>query len=159
MNYKAVRVGAELYGFMFCDYRCSSHSIDGCWKRFAHSETMCVEEAKFLNNNLKAVVKHFKFRGKSKEILDNSMKALEMGSVHILNWCATRMAYFAVACQWFDELLIPVYNSIYTLDLKKEKWDMLFQSRNIYTMKLISDLHGLKGIGGGPGQKFQFLLF
>ena len=89
------------------------------------------------------MVKHFKYSGKSKEILDNSMNALEMGSVHLLNWCATRMAHFVVACQRFDELLIPVYNAMYTLDLKKEERDKLFQSSNIYTMKLISNLHGL----------------
>ena len=32
VNVKAARVGAELYGLLYPDFRCSAHSVDGCWK-------------------------------------------------------------------------------------------------------------------------------
>ena len=66
VNVKAARVGAELYGLLCPDFRCSAHSFDGCWKRIARSETMSVNEVKTLYESLKPVVKHFKFSSKSK---------------------------------------------------------------------------------------------
>ena len=95
VNVKAARVGAELYGLLCPDFRCSAHSVDGCWKRIARSETMSVNEVKTLYESLKPVVKHFKFSSKSKELLDNCMAALEIShGIHLMTWCATRMAHF-----------------------------------------------------------------
>ena len=98
-------------------------------------------EVKTLYESLKPVVKHFKFGSKSKELLDNCMAAPEMShGIHLMTWCATRMAHFLEACKRFDELLIPVYNAMVTMDLKQEERDKLFQANNIFTMKLIADL-------------------
>ena len=144
VNIKAARVLVEQYGFMCPDFRCSSHTVDGCWKRIARSETMCVEEVKSVYDNLKPVVKHFKLSSKSKEQLDSSMVVLEMcHGVHLMTWCATRMAHFVIACQKFDELLVPVYNTMFSMALKTEERDNLFKAENIYTLKLVSDLHSL----------------
>ena len=144
VNVKAARVAAELYGLMTPDFRCFAHSVDGCWKRIARSETMCVEAVKVLYNNLKTVVKHFKYSGKSKELLDASMNVLEMAKgVHLMTWCATRMAHFLVACMKFNELLVPVYNTMYSEDLKKEERDALFHVNSIFTLKVVSDIHGV----------------
>ena len=69
------------------------------------------------------------------------MAAFEMShGIHLMTWCATRMAHFLEACKRFDELLIPVYNAMVTMDLKQEEQDKLFQANNIFTMKLIADL-------------------
>ena len=77
------------------DFRCSAHSVDGCWKQIARSETMSVNEVKTLHESLKPVVKHFKFSSKSKELLDNCMAALEMcHSIYLMIWRATRMTHF-----------------------------------------------------------------
>ena len=122
VNVKAARVGAELYGLLCPDFCCSAHSVDGCWKRIARCETMSVNEVKTLYESLKLVVKHFKFSSKSKELLDNCMAALEMShGIHLMTWCATRMAHFLEACKRFDELLIPVYNAMVTMYLKQEE--------------------------------------
>ena len=95
VNVKAARVGAQLYGLLCLDFRCSAHSVDGCWKQIARSETMSVNEVKTLHESLKPVVKHFKFSSKSKELLDNCMTALEIShGIHLMTWCATRMAHF-----------------------------------------------------------------
>ena len=142
VNIKVARVGAELYGLLCPDFDCSSHSVDGCWKRIARSETLSVSEVKVLYESLKPVVQHFKFSGKSKEFLDASMAALEMGhGMHLITWCATRMAHFLEASKRFDELLVPSYNAMFTMGLKKEDRDKLFQASNIFTMKLVADLH------------------
>ena len=144
VNVKAARVASELYGLLTPDLRCFVHSVDGCWKRMAKSETMCVEAVKTLYNNLKTVVKHFKFSGKSKELLDESIKVLEMTKgVHLMTWCATRMAHFLVACERFNSLLVPVYNTMYTQNIKAEERDALFHVDNIFTMKVVSDVHGV----------------
>ena len=69
------------------------------------------------------------------------MAALEMShGIHLMTWCATRMAHFLEACKRFDELLIPVYNAMATMDLEREERDKLFQANNIVKMKLIADL-------------------
>ena len=69
------------------------------------------------------------------------MAALEMShGIFLMTWCATRMEHFLEACKRFDELLIPVYNAMVTMDLKLEERDKLFQANNIFTMKLIADL-------------------
>ena len=122
VNVTAARVGAKLYGLLCPDFCCSAHSTDGCWKQIACSETMSVNEVKTLYESLKTVVKHFKFSSKSKELLDNCMAALEMShGIHLMTWCATRMAHFLKACKRFDELLILVYNAMVTMDLKQEE--------------------------------------
>ena len=124
VNVKAARVGAELYGLLCPDFRCSAHSVDGFWKQIACSETMNVNEVKTLYGSLKPVVKHFKFSSKSKELLDNCMAALEMShGIHLMTWCENgiRMAHFLEVCKRFDELLIPVYNAMVTMDLKQEE--------------------------------------
>ena len=144
VNIKAARVMAVLYGLLTPDYRCFAHSIDGCWKRIARSETMCVETVKKLYEALKLVVKHFKSSGKSLELLNESMEVLEMSKgVHLMNWCATRMAHFLAACERFNVLLVPVYYTMYTANLKPEERDNLFHVDNIYTMKVVADIHGL----------------
>lgn len=100
VNVKASRVGSQLYGLPTPALRCAAHSVDGCWKRIAKSETMSVEEVKNLYGTLKTIVKHFKFSGKSKEHLDASMKMLDMAKgIHLVTWCATRMAHFLVGAR------------------------------------------------------------
>ena len=75
---------------------------------------------------------------KSKELLKEAMDISEMtNGLHLISWCATRMAHFLQACIRFYELLIPVYTSMYSGDLKKEERDALFTAENIYTMKVI----------------------
>ena len=70
------------------------------------------------------------------------MAALEMGhGIHLMTWCATRMAHFVVACVRFNQLVVPVYNTMFTSGLKVEERNKLFQAENIFTMKHVADLH------------------
>lgn len=53
------------------------------------------------------------------------MAALDMVGVHLMIWSATRMAHFVTACSHIDDLLVPVYYTMATLDLKKEERQIL----------------------------------
>ena len=89
-----------------------------------------------LYESLKTVVSHFEMSNRS--LLVAAMEILEMTKgLHLISWCATRMAHFLQACLRFNELLVPVYTSMYSSDLKKEDRDALFTAENIYTMKVI----------------------
>ena len=123
---------------MFCpDFRRSAHAADGTLKRLARSETMCVDQVKSLYEALRSVAKHFQSSVKSKEKLDEAMQMLEMRKgVHLISWYATSMAHFLTACNKFDELLVPAYNTMFTSNLKPEERNKLFTAENIYTMKV-----------------------
>ena len=97
VNGKAARVLSELYGIQSPSFRCSAHAADGTLIRLARSE-MCVEEVKSLYNCMKPVVKHFQHSSKSKECLDSAMAMLDLSPIHLMSWCATRMAHFIEAC-------------------------------------------------------------
>ena len=85
VNVKAARVGDELYGLLCPDFRCSAHSVDGCWKGIARSETVSVNEVNTLYESLKPVVKHFKLSSKSKELLENCKPPCE--ELSRIGWC------------------------------------------------------------------------
>ena len=70
---------------------------------------------------------------KSKELLKEAMDISEMtNGLHLISWCATRMAHFLQVCIWFNDPFIPVYTSMYS-----EERDAPFTAENIYTMKVI----------------------
>ena len=96
---------------------------------------MCVEEVKSLYTCMKPVVKHFQQRSKSKERLDSAMAML-----HLMSWCATCMAHFIEACVLMDDILIPLYNTTYSGNIRNEDGDKLFSAENIYIVKLLHDL-------------------
>ena len=132
VNGKVARLLAELYGMFCSDFKCSAHVVDGTLKRLAQSETMCVDQVKSLYEALRSVVKHFQSSVKSKEKLDEAMQMLEMRKgVHLISWCATRMAHFLTTCSKFDELLVPAYNTTFTSNLKREERNKLFTSENM----------------------------
>ena len=62
-----------------------------------------------------------------------------MGGVHLITWCATRMAHFVTAFSHFDDLIVPVYYTMFTMGLKQEERDKFFKAENIYTAKPVAD--------------------
>ena len=98
----------------------------------------CIIQVTVLYDHLKTVVTHFQLSNRSKEQLDAAMSILEMTKgVYLISWYATRMAHFLTACGKFNDLLVPIYTTMYTSGLKKEDRDALFTTENIYTMKVI----------------------
>ena len=141
VNNKAARLLSQLYGMDTLDFRCSAHTADGSLKRLARSETMSVEQVKTLYGCFKTVVKHFATSCKSKELLDEAIKMLELKEIHLLSSCSTRMAHFLTACVSFNEIIIPVYDTMFTNNLRKEERDNLFTAENIYMVKLMCDIN------------------
>ena len=141
VNEKAARLLGILLGMNMPSFRCSAHAADGSLKRLARSQTMSVEQVTLLYPCLKTVTKHFTNSCKSKEQLDKAMCMLELKPIHMLSWCATRMAHFMEACVSFDDILIPMYDTMFTSGLRKEDRDKLFTAENIYTVKVIKDLN------------------
>ena len=101
---------------------------------------MCVEQVKSLYLCLKSAVKHFSTSCKSKEQLDRAMAVLDMKEVHILSWSATRMAHSLESCVHFNVILVSVYCTMYSCNLKKEERDNLFTADHLFVMKLVTDL-------------------
>ena len=84
------------------------------------------------------MVKHFSFSVKSKERLDQAIEMLGMKKkVHLILWCATRMAHFLTACVKANELLVLLYNTMYSSKLKPEERDKAFNAESLNTLKLL----------------------
>ena len=51
------------------------------------------------------------------------------------------MAHFLSACEKANDLLVPLYNTMYSCDIKQEEQDRFFYLENIYILKLMNDIH------------------
>ena len=87
------------------------------------------------------LVKHFATCCKSKELLDEAINMHELKEIHLLSWCSTRMTRFLTACLSFNEIIIPVYNTMFTNNFTKEERDNPFTAENIYMVKLMCDIN------------------
>ena len=95
---------------------------------------MCADQVKTLNNCQRTIVKHFESSVKNKEHLDECMGFLEMTPIHLISWCWTRMTHFLEACAVFNKLLVPLHDTLFSLNIRKEERDTLFTAENIYTL-------------------------
>ena len=102
---------------------------------------MCVDQVKTLYNCLRTIIKHFESSVKNKERLDQCMGFLEMTPIHLISWCGTRMVHFLEACVVFNKLLVPLHDTLFSLNIRKGERDILFTAENIYTLQVMCDLH------------------
>ena len=51
------------------------------------------------------------------------------------------MAHFLSACEKANDLLVSLYNTMYSCDIKQEEQDRFFYLENIYILKLMNDIH------------------
>ena len=102
---------------------------------------MCVDQVKTLYNCLRTIIKHFESSIKNKEPLDQCMGFLQMTTIHLISWCGTRIAHFLEACLVFNKLLVPIHDTLFSLNIRKEERDILFTAENIYTLQVMCDLH------------------
>ena len=104
-----------------CHY--AAHNSDLVMKRMVKSKTLSVGKT---CDFLQRVIKLFEMSTKSKANMNEALAVLEMNQLKLISWGGTRMAYFVTACKQFTELLLAVYNFMYSADIKKEEWDALF---------------------------------
>ena len=92
---------------------------------------------------LRRVVEHFESSIKNKELLDEALEILESTPLNLISWCQTRMAHFLKAARVFDEMLPGVYDVMYTKDVKEDDRDILFTPKNVFILKIMSELDPL----------------
>ena len=94
VNTKAARVMKEFYGIKSPSFRYASHAADGSLKHISKSETMWVEEVKSFYNTQRSVVHFFQYGVKGEKALDLAIEIVEIQKgMHLISWCATRMAH------------------------------------------------------------------
>ena len=86
INLKGARLLTETYGIHSPLSKCSGHLASGTIQRMCTSVNSIQADATSLYDNLKALLKHFAMSPKSTEFLNNALNALELNSVHMLNW-------------------------------------------------------------------------
>ena len=119
VNIKAARVMKELYGIESLGFRCAAYAAHSSLKFIAKSEAIGVEKAKSFYNTLRSVVHFFQYSVRGKEALDQAIEIVEMRKgVHLISWCATRMTHLLPACEKANDLLVPLYNTIDTCNIK-----------------------------------------
>ena len=138
-NVKAGRILRILYGFNSPDYRCAAHIASGVAKRLTTSKTMNVEEVTELHNVLRTITKHFESSINNKELLDECLSILEVQPIPLISWCQKKMGYFFKACTTCNDILPAVY-VMATANIRAEERDIFFTAKNIYTLKLVSDV-------------------
>ena len=111
-----------------------------CSKTVDNFKTMDVEEVTELHNVLRTVTKHFESSIKNKELLDECLSILEVQPIHLISWCQTRMGYFFKACTASNDILQAVYDVMATANIRVKERDIFFTAKNIYTLKLVSDV-------------------
>ena len=101
---------------------------------------MNAEEVTELHNVLRTIAKQFKSSIKTKELLDEFLSILEVQPIHLISWCQTRMGYFCKACTASNDILQAVYDVMATANIRVKERDIFFTAKNIYTLKLVSDV-------------------
>ena len=104
---------------------------------------MCEQNAKSLFENLKALLKHFSQSNKSTGILNKSLAALEMNSIHILNWGSTRMAGFLDACLQASKIIVPLLDTIISAGIRSDETKFIGSPKGIFMLQLFADIHKL----------------
>ena len=94
---------------------------DGTLKRLARPKTMNVDKVKIFYECIRTKIKHFQCSLKDKVILNTCLAILELGEIHLISWCATRMTYLLEACHVLHSIIVALYDAMYTEAIRKEE--------------------------------------
>ena len=139
INLKVERLLTETYGINSPSSECSSHSASGTIQRMCTSVNSSHADATSLYDNLKALLK-FAMSQKSTEFLNNTLNALELNSVHMLNWGSTCMAGFMDACVQASEILIPFLDTLVAGNIRPDETKFIASPKGVYLIQLFADL-------------------
>ena len=140
VNLKGARILTETYGINSSSFKCSSHLASGTIPRMCTSVNSTQGDATSLYDNLKAPLKHFTMSPKSTEFLNNALNALELSSVHMLNWASARMAGFMDACVQASEILIPFLDTLVAGNIRPDETKFIASPKGVYLIQLFADL-------------------
>ena len=140
VNLKGARILTETYGINSSSFKCSSHLASGTIPRMCTSVNSTQGDATSLYDNLKAPLKHFTMSPKSTEFLNNALNALELSSVHMLNWASAHMAGFTDACVQASEILIPFLDTPVAGNIRPDETKFIASPKGVYLIQLFADL-------------------
>ena len=140
VNMKGARLLTETHGINSPSSNCSSHLASGTIRRMCTSANSSQADATSLYDNLKALLKHFAMSPKSTEFLNNALNALELNSVHMLNWGSTCMAGFMDACVQASEILIPFLDTLVAGNIRPDETKFIASPKGVYLIQLFADL-------------------
>ena len=132
-----------MYGLCTAEYHCLAHAASGIIKRPSTSKTMNVSEVTVHYACILMVVKHFETKVKNKELLDDAMKILEVKPLHLTSSCKTGMEHFLKAKAIFDDMLPAVYYVMFTQNKKPDEKDAFITPKNVFILKIITELHDI----------------
>ena len=72
---------------------------------------MNVEKVTTFYECIRSIIKHFQCSVKDKEILDTCLGILELGKMHLLSWCGTRMAHSLDACHVLENMIVALHDA------------------------------------------------
>ena len=58
----------------------------------------------------------------------------------MMSFCPTHMAYLLTAAAHSVKLLVPLFNVLVTLDVKKEQHDVFLTAKNMFVLHALADL-------------------
>ena len=160
VNIKGARLVEEKLGIPSPLSKCNSHLSSGVMRRatatskskkqWDDADTEATrartpdEKAKEamvnLSKNLKSILCHFAQSGRSTEILNAALAALEMHEVHQLTWGSTRMCSFLDSCLRCSTILVPLLDTIASAKLKPEQSAFLMSPNGLFVLQLLADL-------------------
>ena len=111
-----------------------SHAADGSVKRMVNSKTMNVKEISEFLPPLCAALLHFQLSEKGLALLNETLDIINMKSVHLMTFCPTRMCYLLMACKQVADLLVPIYDVLATVDIRKEDRNYLISPKGLTIM-------------------------
>ena len=78
---------------------------------------------------------------KSSEMLTNATDALELNTIHLLNWGSTRMAGFLDACIQLSKIIVPFLDTIIAGNIRPDETKYLASPKGLYLLQLFADIH------------------
>ena len=131
VNMKTSRLLETGYGLKSPFSRCAFHASAGTIRRLCMPVNSNQVDAKSLYENLRSILKHFANSPKSSELLNNTLKILDMSNIHLLNWGSTRMAGFLDARVGASKIIHPFLNTIVTCSISPEETSIVASPKGI----------------------------
>lgn len=77
---------------------------------------------------------------KTTSLLKESISSLDLPEIQVLNWCSTRMGGFLKACEKVATLIVPLFDTLVTGNIKEDQRSVLKTPTSTYLIFLLADL-------------------
>ena len=105
-------------GLITPSIRCTVHTPDCSIKRFINSKTRHLQVILDFLPNLRFILRHFLFSGKSTHLFNEALELMGMKPIYVMSFCTTRMSYILNACSQVVKQLVALCDVLDTADIK-----------------------------------------